>query len=201
MRLERLLIPLALIAPLGLASGASAADWTVDVVDFAFVPYETRIEVGDSVTWNFVAAGHTSTSVEGQGESWNSAPNGTNPAGTTFRHVFTRPGRYRYICIPHQTFMTGVVEVAGDRVTDSIDGVRTRRRGSSVRVTFRLNEPAAVSYRLRGPSRRTVKRSRLRTGRHGLSVRRLKRGRYRGVLTATDDFGNTTKARNSFRIR
>lgn len=115
--------------------------------------------------------------------------------------MFTKPGRYQYICVPHQEFMRGVIDVRGDSAADSIDYVRTKRRGQSVKVTFRLNETATVTYRLRGPSRRTVKRGRLGAGRHGLTVRRLKRGRYRAVLTATDGSGLTSRTRSSFRIR
>ena len=200
MRVARLLIPLVALASLVLAPGASARDWEVDAVDFAFIPTATTIAAGDSVTWNFRAAGHTSTSVNGQAERWNSAPTGTNPADTSFTHVFTEPGRYEYICVPHQDFMKGVIEVRGGSPADSIDYVKTRRRGRTVKVTFRLNEPAAVTYRLRGPSRRTIKRGRLGTGRHGLTVRRLKRGRYRGVLTATDTSGQRTRVTRSFSI-
>jgi plastocyanin len=201
MRLAQVLIPLAVVAPLALAPGASARDWTVDAIDYSFIPDERTIAVGDSVTWNFKAAGHTSTSVAGQGESWNSAPTGTNPAGTTFTHVFTRPGRFQYICLPHESLMTGVIDVREDPVFDSIAYLRTRRRGRSVRLTFRLNEAATVTYRLRGPSRRTVKRGRLGAGRHRFTVRRLRRGRYRGVLAATDASGHRSRARNSFSIR
>ncbi len=201
MRFARLLIPLAAIAPLALAPGAFARDWKVEAIDFAFIPNTSTIAAGDSVTWKFTAAGHTSTSVTGQAETWNSAPTGTNPAGTSFTHVFTKPGRYEYICIPHQDFMKGVIEVRGGSPGDPIDYARTKPRGRTVKVTFRLNEPAAVTYRLRGPSRRTIKRGQLGTGRHALTARRLKRGRYRGVLTATDASGRRTRVTRSFSIR
>ena len=201
MRLARLAIPLAVIAPLGLAQGASARDWSVDAVDFAFIPKETTIDVGDSVTWKFTVAGHTSTSRGGQAESWNSAPNSTNPAGSAYTHVFTKPGRYQYVCVPHEDFMTGVIEVRGTTAGSSIGYLRTRRRGRAVRLAFGLNQSATVTYRLRGPLRRTVKRGRLGAGPHRLGVRRLRRGRYRGVLIATDAAGRTSRARNSFRIR
>jgi hypothetical protein len=58
-----------------------------------------------------------------------------------------------------------------------------------------------VTYKLRGPSRRTVKRSRLDAGRHSFTVKRLKRGRYRGVLTVVDDFDKKLTPRNAFVIR
>jgi plastocyanin len=203
MRLQRLLIALVLAAPLALAPPASARDWSVEAVDWQFLPEGTTVTVGDSVTWRFTAEGHTSTSLGGQAESWNSATNGTNPAGSTYTHVFTKPGRYEYICIPHQDFMRGVVEVrdaAGGGVP-VLASLATKRRGRTVRLRFRLNAQAAVTYRLKGPSRRTVRRRALRPGEHSLRIRRLRRGRYRGVLTATDASGQKTRRANSFRIR
>jgi plastocyanin len=203
MRPGRLLLSLAAAALLaGGAQPALASDVTVGVVDFAFLPEHATISVGDSVTWRFDVAGHTSTSRPGQGESWNSAPTGNNPAGTTFTHTFTKAGRYEYFCIPHEAFMAGSVTVRPrtDTVARSIASMAVRRTGRRARVGFRLREPAAVTLRLRGPSRRTLKRARLDPGRHGLTLRRLRRGSYVAVLTATDDFGKRTRARRSFTI-
>lgn len=201
MRLKRLLIPLALLTPLALASPAAAFNWNTDVISFEFKPSKRQIAVGDSVTWNFVDEGHTSTSVRGQPESWNSVSGGTNPAGSNYTKEFDTPGRYQYVCIPHQGFMTGVVRVGSDTVVDTLDNFRTRRRDNRVRLSFLLNEPATVTYRLRGPSRRTVKRGRLGIGTHSFTVRRLKRGTYRGVLTVVDDFDEKITPRNFFVIR
>jgi plastocyanin len=201
MRPNRLLIPLALLIPLVLASPAAAFDWSTDVVDFEFKPAERRIAIGDSVTWNFSAGGHTSTSVRGQAESWNSISEGTNSAGSSYTKVFDTPGRFQYVCTPHQAFMKGVIEVGTDTVVDSLDAFRTTRRGNRVTLSFRLNEPATVTYRLKGPSPRTVKRGRLGTGRHTITLRRLKVGTYRGVLTVVDDFDKKVTPRNFFVIR
>jgi plastocyanin len=199
----RLLIPLALLVPLALAAPAAAADWRVDVMeDFTFQPSERQIAVGDSVTWYFNAAGHTSTSIEGQPDSWNSAPNGsTNSAGEAFPKVFNTPGRYQYVCIPHQTFMKGVIQVGTDTVAKSISSFKSKRTGNRVTLSFLLNEPATVTYKLTGKSRRTVKRGRLAAGKHSFTVRRLKRGTYRGVLTVVDDFDKKVTPRNSFVVR
>src|SRR5215212_4113458 len=174
---NRLPIPLALLVFFALASPAAAADWGVNVVDFQFVPKERQIAVGDSVTWNFTVAGHTSTSKRGQPESWNSAPAGvTNSAGVPFTKVFKTPGRYQYICIPHQAFMGGVIQVGTDAVADTLDNFKTRRTANRVKLSFLLNEPAMVTYKLTGKSRRTVKKGRLAAGRHSFTLRRLKRG-------------------------
>jgi plastocyanin len=201
MQLKRLVIPFAVLTPLVLASPASAFDWSTEVIDFEFKPAERRIAVGDSVTWNFTAGGHTSTSLRGQPDSWNSAPEGTNSAGSSYTKVFNTPGRYQYVCIPHQAFMKGVVEVGTDTVADSLDNFRSKRTGNRVKLSFLLNEPAIVTYRLKGPTRRTVKRGRLDAGTHSFTLRRLKRGTYRGVLTVVDDFDKKITPRNFFVIR
>jgi plastocyanin len=201
MRRQRLLIPLALLTPLALASPAAAFDWSTEVIDFEFKPPEHHIAVGDTVTWNFTAGGHTSTSVKGQPDSWNSVSDGTNSAGSSFTKKFDTPGRYQYVCTPHQAFMKGLIEVGTDTVIDTLDNFKTTRRGNRVKLSFLLNEPARVTYRLKGPSRRTVKKGRLARGKHAFSLSRLKRGTYRGVLTVVDDFDKKITPRNSFVIR
>jgi plastocyanin len=203
MRPTRLLIPLALLTFFALASPAAAFEWTVGATaDYTFDPGERQIAVGDSVTWNFAVDGHTATSVKGQAVSWNSAPDGgTNSAGATFTKVFDTPGRYQYICIPHQTFMKGVIQVGTDTVADSLDNFKSKRTANRVKLSFLLKEPATVTYKLTGKSRRTVKRGRLGAGRHSFTVRRLKRGTYRGVLTVVDDFDKKITPRNSFVVR
>jgi hypothetical protein len=157
--------------------------------------------VGDTVTWNFATAGHTSASAKGQPDSWNSIEEGANPAGTTYPKVFNVPGRYQYVCTPHKTFMKGVIQVGEDTVADSVDRFRSKRASRRIRLTFMLNEPATVSYALEGPSRRTVRRRRLGAGSHSLTLRRLRRGSYRGVLRVQDDFDKKVTPRNSFVIR
>jgi plastocyanin len=201
MRLQRLLIPFALLTPLVAASPAAAFDWKTDVVNFEFMPAESHISVGDTVTWNFTADGHTTTSLAGQAESWNSVSEGTNPVGSTYTQQFDTPGRYQFVCTPHQAFMKGVIEVGTDKVVDSIDNFRSKRIGNRVKLSFLLNEPATVTYRLKGPSRRTVRLGRLRGGRHSFTLRKLRRGSYRGVLTVVDDFDKRITPRNHFVIR
>jgi plastocyanin len=199
-RPDRLALPLAALVALALAAPAHAAfDWQTNVVDYAFQPSEQKIAVGDSVTWHFTVAGHTSASLRGQPDSWRSIASGTNTAGDAFTHVFNTPGRYQYICTTH-SFMRGVVEVGTDTVVKSVGALRTRRFGHRVRIGFRLREPARVRYKLRGPSGRSVKLGRLDTGRHRFTLRRLKSGTYRGVLTVVDDFDKKITRRNFFVI-
>lgn len=192
------LIPLTLLLVLVPAASAMAADWTVEVTDFDFTPTERRIEVGDKVIWRFHDGGHTATARPGQAERWDSD---FQSGGGVYEHVFTRPGRYSYVCRPHESFMTGVIQVGEDPTADTVGAFRTARRGRSVTVRFRLNEAGRVTYRLRGPTPRRVKRGRLAAGSHRFKVRRLARGRYRGILRVVDDFGNITTRRKSFVIR
>lgn len=200
MRPHRLLpIPLALLLALAAAAPASAVDVEVGVVDFRFQPRERAIGVGDTVIWRFADSGHTTTAARGQAERWNSGPT-TTPTGQTFRHTFARPGRFQYYCIPHQGFMKGVIEVGEDAVGDTVDAFKTKRSGASVRVSFELNEAATVTYTLRGPERKTVRRGRLAAGRHNFRVRSLEEGMYRGTLTLADDFDNQVKPKKSFVI-
>jgi plastocyanin len=198
---NRLALPLAAFLFLLVASPAVAFDWKTNVIDFEFQPAERKISLGDSVTWNFSVAGHTSASLGGQPDSWKSVEDGVNPAGSSFTHVFSTPGRFQYVCLQHRDFMKGVIEVGNDTVVDSIDDFRSRRTGNRVRIGFLLNEPATVRYSLRGPSRRSVRLGRLVEGRHGFTLRRLRRGTYRGVLTVVDDFDKKITPRNFFVIR
>jgi len=201
MGFRRLALPLAVLFALLPAAPAAAFDWSTDVIDFEFQPAQRKIAIGDSVTWHFQIAGHTTTSVGGQPDRWNSASSGTNDAGTSYTHVFDTPGRYQYICIPHRDFMKGVIEVGTDTVVKSVSRFKTKPTGKRVKISFVLNEPATVRYSLKGPARRSVKRGRLAAGAHSFTVKRLKRGTYRGVLTVVDDFDKKTTPRNSFVIR
>jgi plastocyanin len=199
MRRHRLLpIPLALLLALVAAAPASAAEVEVGVVDFDFQPATQAIAVGDSVIWRFNSGGHTTTASRGQAERWDS---GTGAFGQEFRRTFTRPGRFQYVCIPHADFMRGTIQVGTDQVRDTVDAFRAARSGSGVRISFELNEPATVAFKLRGPERRTVRRGRLRTGRHRFSVRNLDAGSYRGTLALADDFDKKASAQRSFVIR
>ena len=75
------------------------------------------------------------------------------------------------------------------------------RRANDVKITYELNEAATVTYKLKGPSRRTVKRGRDRPGKYSFRLKNLKPGDYRGTLTMVDDFDKRSTARNSFVVR
>src|SRR5918999_2298375 len=146
MRRHRLLsIPPALSLALAAAAPASAAEVEVGVVDFRFSPPPRTIAVGDTVIWRFNSGGHTTTASRGQAERWDSGP---RDSGQEFRRTFSRPGRFQYVCIPHAGFMRGTIQVGTDRVRDTVDAFNATRSGSSVRVSFKLNEPATATFKL-----------------------------------------------------
>ncbi len=194
MRTSRLLIPLAVLSPLAFAAPAMAADTSVSVVDFAFQAKSVQVDPGDKVTWNFAVAGHTTTSDSGQAERWNSGPQ-TNDGGTSFEHTFTKPGRFTYICLPHQTFMKGTVTVGSDRYKKSTSKFSQSRRGSRVTYKFTLVEAAKVSIKLSGAAKRSTTRKRLSAGKHSIAFRNMDPGRYTGSATFTDDFGKKSVVR------
>ena len=200
MRLRRLLIPLAVLSPLALAAPAMAADTSVNVVDFAFQPKSVQVDVGDKVTWNFIVGGHTTTSNRGQAERWDSGPE-TNDGGTSFKHTFTEPGRFTYICVPHQSFMKGTVTVGTDEHRKSQSKFSQSRRGSTVTYKFTLVEAAKVSIKLSGPERRSATRKRLGTGKYSIPFRNMEPGKYTGTATFTDDFGKTSVVRITTVVR
>ena len=200
MRPHRLLMPLTVILALGSASPAVAVDLPVEVVDYEFLPAEREVAVGDTVIWSFTNGGHTTTAVRGQADKWNSGP-ATSEAGTTYQKTFNTPGRFQYICIPHASFMKGTIEVGEDPEGDTVDRFKGTRLGDNIKISFKLNEAATVTYKVKGASRRTVERGRLHPGRHSFRVRNLRDGKYRGTLTLVDDFDKKATRKNSFVIR
>ncbi len=71
---------------------------TVDVINFAFNPTPVTIHTGDTVQWVWQADNHSTTSVAGSLESWDS---GVHNTGFTFDHTFTQAGTYVYYCTIH----------------------------------------------------------------------------------------------------
>jgi plastocyanin len=84
----------------------------VNVGDFYFqdqvsLTAQTRINVGDSVKWQWIGGNHTTTEV---GKLWN-AP--INSLSTTYERVFDKPGLWEYFCVFHHQVMRGTVRVDG----------------------------------------------------------------------------------------
>ena len=198
MRPKPLLIPLAVLTPLAFASPAMAADVSVSVLDFEFQAKQVDVGVGEKVTWNFDAGGHTTTSDRGQPESWDSGAQ-VEPQGATFEHTFNTPGRFSYYCRPHASFMKGTVVVGTDEHKKSQSRFSAVRRGRKVTVKFTLVEAAKVSVSLSGADDRKATRKRLRPGRYSIVFKNVDPGRYRAKATFTDDFDKKSVARATIR--
>jgi plastocyanin len=200
MRRKRLILaPLTAFAALGLASPSLAADLGVGVEPtFEFAPKTQAVAVGDTVTWTFNDAGHSTTSLPGQPDKWDSK---VRSKGATFRKTFIKPGRYQYICVPHRDFMKGTIVVGKDTVSKTVGAVAAKVKGTQVTLSFKLNEAATGTLKLTGASKHTVKVKRLTAGQHTLVVKKLKKGSYKAALALSDDFDNKSTAKKSFKVR
>ena len=86
----------------------AAANGSVAIRNFVFVPGSVTVNVGDSVTWtNNDGAGHTVTTKAGAPEAFDSGTIGR----TAFTRMFTVPGTYNYQCNIHGASMSGTVTV------------------------------------------------------------------------------------------
>jgi plastocyanin len=197
-RKRLILAPLTAIAALGVVSPSLAAESTIGVANFDFTPATETIAVGDTVTWNFNDGNHSTTSLPGQPDRWDS---GVENKGATFQKTFTKPGRYQYLCTPHESFMRGVLVVGKDTVKKTAGKVSATVSGTKVTIGLKLNEAASATLKLKGAAKRTVKRKRLKAGQQSIVVKKLKAGSYTGTLTLTDDFDNKSTVTKSFKIR
>jgi plastocyanin len=94
-----------LLLLLALASSVFAAEYSVEIVGFAFVPPELTIVEGDTVVWtNLDLVPHTATADDA---SWDS---GTLNHGESWSHTFQTAGSWEYHCTIHPE-MTGTVTV------------------------------------------------------------------------------------------
>jgi plastocyanin len=197
-RKRLILAPLTALAALGLASPSLAADFGIGVEPtFEFAPKTQTVAVGDTVTWTFNDGGHSTTSLSGQPDKWDSD---VRDKGAVFQHTFTKPGKYQYICVPHRDFMKGTITVGTDDVSHTVDAIKAKVKGKQVTVSFKLNEAAVGTLKLTGAAKRTVKTKRLTAGKHTIVVKRLKKGSYKGTLTLSDDFDNKTTQKKSFKV-
>ena len=197
-RKRLILAPLTALVALGAASPSLAAESGIGVANFDFTPATQQIAVGDTVTWSFNEGQHSTTSLPGQPDKWDSD---VRDAGAKFQKTFTKPGRYQYVCTPHESFMRGTLVVGTDTVKKTAGAVKAQVSGTKVTISFKLNEAASAKLTLKGAVKKTVTRKRLAAGKRSLTVKRLKAGSYTGTLTLTDDFDKKSTAKKSFKVR
>ncbi len=88
-----------------MASPAAEEGCEVEIEDFAFVPQNIQIAVGETVTWeNYDSAPHTATGDNGEFDS------GNLNTDQTFSQTFDTAGTFAYHCNIHPN-MTGSIVV------------------------------------------------------------------------------------------
>jgi plastocyanin len=147
-------------------------------------------------------------------------------------HTFNTEGTYTYLCIVHTSTMKGVVRVGAagpppppplsaqklnnddtsvfpaekvllDTSKPRLTGVSARRvaRGA-MRVRFRVSEESVVSVRVRRAGKTVKTMTTEGKGLHGLTAKKLKDGRYRIEVRATDIAGNRSALKRlTLRVR
>jgi plastocyanin len=91
-----------------LTASANAAIVNVRIFDFDFSTDPTHttiidpiISIGDTIHWILDSGVHTTTSVAGTTETWNSGI--MTALGSSFDHTFTHAGSFQYFCQLHGT--------------------------------------------------------------------------------------------------
>lgn len=207
------LITLLMLCAAGAPAHASE-DPAVSVGNMRFSPADITVTQGDSVTWTFTGpdTNHSVTSDSiGQG-SWDSDQNVLSPnhnVGDKFSWYMDIPGDFTYHCKVHPS-MTGVVHVlpkpndpnqpSEDTVAPTFGTPKVHVRKRT--VSFTLDEDAQVTAKLTGPGRKRLTMAG-KAGPNALSLpSKLRPGRYRLVMRATDAAGNRSiAARVRFRVR
>jgi hypothetical protein len=92
---------------------APASNASVSIGSFFFSPSDVSINVGDTVTWNWVGGSHSTTSDAG---AWDSSVMSSG----SFQMAFGNSGSFPYHCTPHSSFMRGSVTVLGGNTPPTI---------------------------------------------------------------------------------
>tara|TARA_Y200000002_G_scaffold98383_2_gene79730 strand:- start:1248 stop:1673 length:426 start_codon:yes stop_codon:yes gene_type:complete len=129
----RLITTLGLI--LALATPALAEDMTIDMLnkrdDGAKMVYSedvTRIDIGDTVTWNPKSKGHNVHFIMGP-DGWELPKKSKNNKEVSI--TFDTPGMYLYQCTPHASMGMIAIVIVGDD-TSNLDAMnKAKVRGKS----------------------------------------------------------------------
>lgn len=128
--------PACLLVWLFLSTPARAATYTVEIQGGFFSPAQLTIQQGDTVTWVWMAPGHSTTRYDAP-ESWNSGV--INTVGHEFSHTFQTAGSFAYFCIPHAPHMSGTITVEqpakADTTTSLVSSKNPSAAGESVTFT------------------------------------------------------------------
>lgn len=101
--IKSLRYPLFVLAFFSLFStGAYAVKHVVNVQNYAFVPANLTVQVGDTIRWVWINGSHTTTSttIPAGALAWDEPINSTN---TFYEYRVTTTGVYNYLCTPHSS--------------------------------------------------------------------------------------------------
>lgn len=148
-----------LISMLSISCLLFGATTNVDVGNgLTFMPNDVTINVDDTVQWNWISGGHSTTSttmpggcVAGGTDPWDST---VLPMGSTFSKTFSILGNYPYKCIPHCGMgMQGIIRVVDFDLAcapSTITAVPNGSGTSTCTVTSLNNFNAAVDLSVSG---------------------------------------------------
>lgn len=146
----RKVILLAAILVFFFAPFTHATKYVIDVTNNKFTPNDIAIDIGDTVTWDFLEGSHTTTSGVScvSNGIWDS---GTKDSGTTYMRVFDSAGAFPYYCTHHcADAMVGQVRVR----TSSIDKENTLYlTGSFSAYPNPFNNKSILQYELKKPAK------------------------------------------------
>jgi plastocyanin len=214
------------------AAPAAAAEVQVQALDtLVWDKTDVKVNAGDTVRWTF-AGTLQPHNVQSSGANWSglNSPKGAPAPDATWK--FDTEGVYAFVCEVHADTMKGTVtvgspppppppplseqpfpndsaistdafEVGGlDTTKPALRGVKARKSGKRVKVSFRVSEQSVVTVRLtRGKKTVKTKKAAV-SGRGSVTVAGLKAGRYAVRVSATDVAGNASSSRGAtFRIR
>lgn len=117
-----------------LGSGAGSEAHDIGMSSSDFLPAEHQVAPGTTVVWrNTSTRAHTVTAYENTlpngatyfasggyesetqaRDAWYESGGGAIYAGERFTHTFEQPGRYPYVCIPHESSNMAGVILVGD---------------------------------------------------------------------------------------
>jgi plastocyanin len=177
---------------------------------------DVRINAGDKVRWTFAGTA-TPHNVMSTGANWSGLDSATGAPAPDAEWTFATEGIYTFACRIHSDVMKGTVTVGTpppppppplseqpfpndsaittgayeigslDTAKPRLRGVRAKKTGKRVKVSFKVNEQSVVTVRFarRGKTVMTKRASVARRG--SVTVAGLKRtGRYAVAVSATD---------------
>ena len=136
----RLITTLGLI--LALATPALAEDMTIDMLnkrdDGAKMVYSedvTRIDIGDTITWNPKSKGHNVHFIMGP-DGWELPKKSKNNKEVSI--TFDTPGMYLYQCTPHASMGMIAIVIVGDDTSNLDAMAKAKVRGKSKKKLKKL---------------------------------------------------------------